>query len=224
MTTFKSFIDNNLNNGLISARYWIEAGIRSPELSRNPNPREALIPGGRVRECRETGRFFRFPAGVSVQYHLGEIMKHLTAFTLALLAVAFAQAEDTRFGFQATVSKPSGDVGDTDWMDSKLGYGVGLHLLVDLGGGGAIVPRIDYTMYKNDQTIGTFITQDARLKILSGGADFHYYFSGEASQGFYVLGGLGYRWLIPGCFHMHPSIGRFGQVAHAVGKPPQGVP
>ncbi len=120
-------------------------------------------------------------------------MKHFTAISLALLAASsFAQAEDTRFGFQATVSKPAGDVGEKDWMDSKLGYGIGLHLLVDLGGGGAIVPRIDYTMYKNDRTIGSFITEDARLKILSGGADFHYYFSGEASQGFYIMGGLGY--------------------------------
>lgn len=120
-------------------------------------------------------------------------MKHLTIIALALLAASsFAQAEDTRFGLQATVSKPSGDVGDENWMDGKLGYGIGMHLLVDLGGGIAIVPRIDYTIYKNDRTIGGLVKEDANLKILSGGADFHYYFGREASQGFYVLGGLGY--------------------------------
>ncbi len=120
-------------------------------------------------------------------------MKHLTTIALALLATSsFAQAEDTRFGLQATVSKPSGDVGNQDWMDGKLGYGIGLHLLVDLGGGAALVPRIDYTIYKNDRTLGGFIKKDANLKILSGGADFQYYFSRETTQGFYILGGLGY--------------------------------
>lgn len=119
-------------------------------------------------------------------------MKHLTTFALALLAVSALSAEDVRFGAQATITKPSGDLGGKDWMDSKLGYGVGVHTLFDLGGGAAIVPRIDYTVYKNDQSINALINQDAKARILSAGADFHFYVGGNASQGFYLLGGLGY--------------------------------
>lgn len=118
-------------------------------------------------------------------------MKYLTAFALALLTVSAVQAEGTRFGFQATVTKPSGDLGDSKWMDGEYGYGVGLHLLVDLGNGLAVVPRVDYTLYKNDRTVGLF-NEDARLKILTGGADVNFYLSRETGKGLYFLGGLGY--------------------------------
>lgn len=119
-------------------------------------------------------------------------MKHLTILALALLAASAVHAEDVRFGVQATVSQPSGDFGNKDWMDSKLGLGVGLQAVIHLEGGAAIVPRIDYMTYKNDRTIGAWINEDAKINILSAGADFQYYFSGKVSQGFYLLGGLGY--------------------------------
>jgi len=119
-------------------------------------------------------------------------MKHITIVALALLATSAVHAEDVKFGIQAIVSQPSGDVGNKDWMDSKLGLGVGLHGIIHLEGGAAIIPRIDYVAYKNDRTISTWINEDAKINILSAGADFQYYFSGEVSRGFYILGGLGY--------------------------------
>ena len=119
-------------------------------------------------------------------------MKHVSALFLTLLAASTLNAQDNKFGFQATVSRPAGDVGDSDLMDGRLGYGLGLHGLIVLGGGVAIVPRIDYIAYKRDWTRNAVINEDEKVNILSGGADFHYYFGGEANQGFYVLGGVGY--------------------------------
>lgn len=119
-------------------------------------------------------------------------MKLLTPLAMSLLIATTLSAQDAHFGLQATVSKPSGDVGNKDWMDSKLGYGIGVHILIPLSDGIAIVPRIDYTMYKNDRTIDPFISNNEKVKILSGGADFHFYLSGKVSKGFYFLGGLGY--------------------------------
>lgn len=119
-------------------------------------------------------------------------MKHLTVFALALMAASSIHAGDVRLGFQATVAQPSGDVGNQDWMDSKLGFGVGLHALIDLGGGAALVPRLDYTAYSNDRRVNALVQEDAKVRILSGGADFHFYLSGRASEGIYLLGGLGY--------------------------------
>ena len=119
-------------------------------------------------------------------------MKYLSVFALALLAGSTAQAQDVRFGVQATVSKPMGDVGNQDWMDSKVGLGIGIQAVINLGNGMAVVPRIDYVTYKNDQTIDALVNRDSKVNILSGGADFQYYFGREVSEGFYVLGGLGY--------------------------------
>ena len=123
-------------------------------------------------------------------------MKLITAFALALLAGSALQAGDHNgFGFQATVSKPSGDFNGKDWLDGKYGYGAGIHGLLDLGGGFAIVPRFDYNVYKHDQTItGTLglVSEEAKIQVLSGGADVNLYLSGEASKGIYILGGAGY--------------------------------
>ena len=121
-----------------------------------------------------------------------KIMKLLTALALALLSASAMQAETPLFGFQGTVTKPSGDVGDSEWMDGKVGLGIGVHAMFPMVGGAAIVPRIDYTVYKNDWTRDANINEEAKIKILSGGADFQYYFSGFANQGFFVLAGLGY--------------------------------
>lgn len=122
-------------------------------------------------------------------------MKILTALALSLLAVAPMRAGDGKFGLQATASRPSGDVGDANWMDGKLGFGVGVHGLIPLGGGVALVPRADYTIYNQDGKLpgsGGLVNQDEKIRILSAGADFHYYLGGEPGLGFYLLGGLGY--------------------------------
>jgi len=123
-------------------------------------------------------------------------MKNILSYAAPLLTVCALQAGDNNgFGFQATVARPAGDMTSKDWMDGKYGYGVGVHGLLDLGGGIALVPRIDYTRYKEDQTLtGTLglVKEEAKIEILSGGVDLNFYLSGEARKGFYVLGGLGY--------------------------------
>ena len=116
---------------------------------------------------------------------------------IALAAVALAtftgvaQAQDFKFGGQVTLSKPQGDIGKTDALDGKLGYGLGLHGMLDLKGGHAIVPRLDYTMYKKSDWQGE-AGLEFKVNDLKIGADYNYYISGKASEGFYVLGGLGY--------------------------------
>jgi len=119
-------------------------------------------------------------------------MKQITVLSLVLLASTMMPAQTAMFGFQATVAKPSGDVGDRNWIDGKLGVGLGAHALIPLRGGGALVPRIDYTMYKNDWTSDAQVREEEKINILSAGMDFHYYFSGQANEGFFVLAGLGY--------------------------------
>jgi len=111
---------------------------------------------------------------------------------LTLIATgASAKADDLKIGFQATLSKPQGDLGNSDWMDGKMGYGVGVHALIDLQNGHAIVPRLDYTMYKRSLT-ESGIDFDIKSNILTIGADYNYYVGGKANEGFYVTAGLGY--------------------------------
>jgi hypothetical protein len=119
-------------------------------------------------------------------------MKNLTVLALALLAVTTVHAQESRFGVQGTITQPMGDVGNKDWMDSKLGLGVGVHVLVDMGSGFALVPRADYTIYRNDRAVDAFVDQNDKVRILTGGMDFNYYFSGTTRQGFYFLAGAGY--------------------------------
>jgi len=123
---------------------------------------------------------------------------HLGALFL-ISAATFVNAQDARFGLQATLSKPQGDMGDANRLDGKLGYGLGLQISVDLKGGLVIVPRFDYTTYKRSASETTHypvvdLTLDTELKasILYVGADFNYYTNGKSNIGFYLLAGLGY--------------------------------
>jgi len=118
----------------------------------------------------------------------------LTAATLTLLTGTLAQAADSKYGFQLTVSKPQGDLKKS--IDDKLGLGLGLHALVDLGSGHALVPRLDYVQYKKDYTYTSLGAPNLEIQvkhtILTLGADYEYFFGAKANQGFYVLAGLGY--------------------------------
>ncbi len=116
---------------------------------------------------------------------------------IALPAIALstftggAQAQDFRAGGQLTLSIPQGDLGDSDALDGKLGYGLGLHGFWGFGGGHAILPRLDYTMYKKTDWQGE-AGVDFKVNDLKVGADYNFYLSGRAGEGFYFLGGLGY--------------------------------
>ena len=106
---------------------------------------------------------------------------------LVVLAGTAVKAQDPRWGLQLTVAKPSGDAGDSKRFDGKIGYGLGANCLIGLGGGHAIVPRLDYIMYKRSEG-----NVELKANVVSLGADYNYYMSGKANEGFYVAAGLGY--------------------------------
>jgi hypothetical protein len=110
----------------------------------------------------------------------------LSAAFLMLLGASTVQAAETAFGFQVTLSKPESDLDDA--MDGKTGYGLGVHALVPFANGHAIVPRVDYTVYSNS------VDTDREVKFYAAtiGADYNYYFSRRAGEGFYLMGGLGF--------------------------------
>ena len=142
---------------------------------------------------------------------------HLKALILASSAVLL-NAQDVRFGLQATISKPQGDLGDTNSLDGKLGYGIGLQVPVDLKGGLVVVPRLDFISYTRSASATTHypvldltLNTDLKASIFYIGSDFNFFTNGISNSGFYLLCGLGY------------SSGRFettatGQVANSVGN------
>ena len=122
---------------------------------------------------------------------------HLGALLIAS-ASSLANAQDVRFGLQATVSKPQGDLGNTTSLDGKLGYGIGLQVPVDLKGGLVIVPRLDYVSYKRNASETTHypvvdltLNTDLKASLLYVGADINYY-TNKGNTGLYLLCGLGY--------------------------------
>lgn len=111
---------------------------------------------------------------------------------LALVA-APAFAQDARFGLQGGISLPQGDVKDA--VDSKMGFGLGAHVAIDLKGGHVLRPRLDYTSIKGSvsESIGGYSANfDNTVTTTTIGVDYNYYVSGKATQGFYLLAGLGY--------------------------------
>ena len=118
-------------------------------------------------------------------------LRHLPVLAVALFpAVTILHAAD--LGFQITASKPGGDLGKAGYQDGKIGLSAGLQVLFDLGGGHALVPRADYTQYKNDRTQNS-ITLKRKTRVTSLGMDYENYFSGTANVGGYTLLGLGYQ-------------------------------
>ena len=115
-------------------------------------------------------------------------MKFLSLALVAATALGL-QAQDVRFGVQATVNQPQSDLKDA--VDSKLGFGVGAHALVDFGGGHALRPRVDYLWFPEYKP-----APGVSLKVnnLSAGADYLYFVEGK-QEGVYFTGGLSVnRW------------------------------
>jgi hypothetical protein len=81
---------------------------------------------------------------------------------------------------------PAGPLSSTDWLDGKVGGGVGLHALIGFEGGHAIVPRFDYTYFKKSED-----GVDRKVQMYQLGADYNYFLSKQVNSGPYVGGGLG---------------------------------
>lgn len=116
----------------------------------------------------------------------------MNLFRLALatgtLASAFAlSAQDVRFGLQAQVGVPMGDLKDA--VDSKAGLGLGAHLTWDFKPQMQLRGRVDYMAFPNV----TVDNVDSKVSNFSFGADYLYFI--EGSKGVYLTGGLSLnRW------------------------------
>ncbi len=111
--------------------------------------------------------------------------------SLALAAAAFTglQAQDVRFGVQASLNQPQSDLKEA--VDSKLGFGIGAHALVDFGSGHALRPRLDYLWYPEYKPAPGVSNKVSNLSV---GADYLYFVEGKA-EGVYFTGGLALnRW------------------------------
>lgn len=98
-------------------------------------------------------------------------------------------AQDLKYGLQAHVTLPLGDLKDT--VDSKPGIGLGAHMTVDFGQGHVLRPRVDFIAFPD----ATVFDVKNKVNNLSLGADYLYVFEGKT--GFYVLGGLAVnRWKV----------------------------
>lgn len=112
-------------------------------------------------------------------------------FAIAILSGSLLSAQGVQMGGQLTVSSPQGDLAKKEFLDGEIGYGAGLHIFVPIKGGSAIVPRLDYTLYKRTQEVQD-VDIDYKINTLMVGADYEYFVSGKAGDGFYLSLGLGY--------------------------------
>jgi hypothetical protein len=88
-------------------------------------------------------------------------------------------------GIKLTASVPKGDLGDDNFLDNKVGYGGGVHLAIPVPGG-ALVPRVDFTEYRNSDS------GNARARMLQAGVDYDFYFTRTENIGPYLGVGAGY--------------------------------
>ena len=114
-------------------------------------------------------------------------LRSLSLTALALGSLGRQAQEGPRFGLQATLSLPQGDLKDA--VDSKMGYGVGAHVTFDLQGGHMIRPRLDATWYPKYTVSDAFGSASVTYSNLSLGADYLYFVEGKP-QGLYFTGGL----------------------------------
>lgn len=108
---------------------------------------------------------------------------------LLSLGGAALGAQDLHFGVQGQVNLPLGDL--KDFMDSKPGFGVGVHGTIDLGSGQLLRPRLDYNLFPQADLSGV----KDKASNLNLGADYLYYLDGRTSEGLYFTGGASMvRW------------------------------
>lgn len=110
--------------------------------------------------------------------------KYLSFLILALLQIPL-YAQDVKYGLQANLSRPLGDL-DPTWY-GQIGYGFGLHSQIELKSGNRLIPRVDFMEYKHDN-----LGQIYKFNTLSLGLDFQHRFSAKYNEKFYLTGGTGY--------------------------------
>lgn len=102
-----------------------------------------------------------------------------------ILAITLAgcplPAQEINYGGQLTVSLPGSDLGSRTWLHHRLGAGAGVHALIGLEDGYALVPRFDYSSYEK---------QPVKVQVLQLGVDLDYFFSARVNEGPFLGGGL----------------------------------
>ena len=108
----------------------------------------------------------------------------LAAALLAALALGspLALAADTSVGLQVAVMQPQGDL--RTFTANTPGLGAGAHLLVDLGAGQTVRPRLDFVSYPGQ--VGHF-----KMQQFSGGVDYVAFLQGQPRAGGYLVAGAG---------------------------------
>ena len=97
-------------------------------------------------------------------------------------ASTLLEAAETSFGLQGGIMFPTGDL--KTLTANSTGIGVGTHLLVDLGNGHTVRPRLDYFSFPGK-------TGHYKLQSFSGGADYVYFMEGKLETDFYLVAGAG---------------------------------
>ncbi len=118
-------------------------------------------------------------------------MRKIHHLALGLSALALSgvslSAQQYSFGGQVSAAIPTGPLASKDWQDGKLGAGVGLHVVIDLQGGHALVPRLDYSRFKKSES-----GVDRKVQTYQFGVDYNYFLSGKVNQGPYFGAGIGF--------------------------------
>ena len=110
-------------------------------------------------------------------------MKRASRMAVAALALGLPLgAADTSFGLSATIMQSTGSL--ATFTGSSTGLGVGTFVMIDLGQGRMIRPRVDFVSYPG--TAGKF-----KLQQFSAGADYVYFTGGPAWKGTYLVAGAG---------------------------------
>lgn len=113
-------------------------------------------------------------------------MKYQTISALCLeilMQTSLASAETPKFGIQAAISKPQGDL---DRGFEKMGYGFGIHSVFTINTSFDLVPRIDYLEYNSEDTRNL----PRQFNHINAGLACRYYF--REKRDVFLLGELGY--------------------------------
>ena len=113
-------------------------------------------------------------------------MRYSSRLIQACLALALSgaalQAVDLSIGLQGGIMAPMGDL--NAWTGKSTGFGAGAHLLLDLGNGHTVRPRLDFSSFPGKPGFYKF-------QQFSGGADYVYFTEGRPTGGFYLDAGVG---------------------------------
>jgi len=125
-------------------------------------------------------------------------MKKILAALLIVMATVL-QAQELRFGAQATLAMPFGDIAQKEFLNHRPAFGFGVHGLWNLHPRHVFVPRVDITYYKINTDSSNWIPfKDAvSLRDLKIGVDYNLV---TKFDGLYGIAGLNYSsldWAVP---------------------------